>query len=355
VLLRALRYSRRPSRRGLSHLTIIIGLRNRGRAQRPRRSAPSSSKPRPCHIERRDQNFDFGRGLSGNQGTVAGSHETRRHGRLCASFYYHIGVTLYEAMAGFLLGGGSGFLLGVLIGQSRFAEQTLYPYIVAFQTLPKVAVAPIVLIWFGYGLSSKVVITATISFFPLLANTIAGMRATPAEEQELFRAFMASRWHMFLRLQMPRALPFVFVGIDMSILLSVTGALVGRVCRCPRGPGFPHLAAKSRSQHSRDFCHFDGAWSDRPGAPSDRPFASAQARVLDDAASRRLRRRLIGIEPVSGAMRPLSERRKSRCSRSSQMYQSFPSDLIASSVRLAMITLRQDLLRRVGAEHGEVN
>ena len=87
-------------------------------------------------------------------------------------------------MAGFLLGGGSGFLLGVLIGQSRFAEQTLYPYIVAFQTLPKVAVAPIVLIWFGYGLSSKVVITATISFFPLLANTIAGMRATPAEEGE---------------------------------------------------------------------------------------------------------------------------------------------------------------------------
>jgi NitT/TauT family transport system permease protein len=157
---------------------------------------------------------------------------------LTPSFYYHIGVTLYEAMAGFLLGGGSGFLLGVLIGQSRFAEQTLYPYIVAFQTLPKVAVAPIVLIWFGYGLSSKIVITATISFFPLLANTIAGMRATPVEEQELFRVFMASRWHMFLRLQMPRALPFVFVGIDLSILLSVTGALVGEFVGARAGLGF---------------------------------------------------------------------------------------------------------------------
>ena len=154
------------------------------------------------------------------------------------SFYGHIGVTLYEALAGFVLGGGTGFLLGVLIGQAQIVERTLYPYIVAFQTLPKVAVAPIVLIWFGYGLSSKVVITATISFFPLLANTIAGMRATPADERELFRAFTASGWQMFTKLQMPHALPFIFVGIDLSILLSVTGALVGEFVGSRSGLGF---------------------------------------------------------------------------------------------------------------------
>ncbi len=153
-------------------------------------------------------------------------------------FYYHIGITLYEALAGFLLGGGLGFVLGIIIGRMPLVERTLYPYIVAFQTLPKVAVAPVLLIWFGYGLTSKVVITATISFFPLLASTIAGMRATPAEQKELFLAFTASRWQMFLKLQMPHALPFIFVGIDLSMLLSVTGAIVGEFVGARAGLGY---------------------------------------------------------------------------------------------------------------------
>ncbi len=153
-------------------------------------------------------------------------------------FYYHIGITLYEALAGFLLGGGLGFVLGIIIGRMPLVERTLYPYIVAFQTLPKVAVAPVLLIWFGYGLTSKIVITATISFFPLLASTIAGMRATPAEQKELFLAFTASRWQMFLKLQMPHALPFIFVGIDLSMLLSVTGAIVGEFVGARAGLGY---------------------------------------------------------------------------------------------------------------------
>jgi NitT/TauT family transport system permease protein len=157
---------------------------------------------------------------------------------LTGSFYGHIGITVYEALAGFVLGGGLGFLLGVVIGQIRIVERTLYPYIVAFQTLPKVAIAPIVLIWFGYGLTSKIVITATISFFPLLANTIAGMRATPADQRELLYAFTASRWQMFTKLQMPNALPFIFVGIDLSLLLSVTGAIVGEFVGARAGLGF---------------------------------------------------------------------------------------------------------------------
>ena len=97
----------------------------------------------------------------------------------------HFGVTFFETMAGFVLGSLFGLALGVLIGQFPLLERTLYPYVVAFQTLPKVAIAPIIVIWFGYGVSSKIVITATIAFFPLLANTIVGLRAAPLEQIEL--------------------------------------------------------------------------------------------------------------------------------------------------------------------------
>jgi NitT/TauT family transport system permease protein len=93
--------------------------------------------------------------------------------------YWHFVVTLYEILAGFLVGSIGGLLLGFVIGLSPLLERIFYPYVVAFQTVPKVAIAPIIVVWFGYGVASKVVITATIAFFPLLANTIMGLRAAP--------------------------------------------------------------------------------------------------------------------------------------------------------------------------------
>jgi NitT/TauT family transport system permease protein len=155
-----------------------------------------------------------------------------------ASYYRNAGVTLYEAGAGFALGGGTGFLLAVLISRMPLAERTLYPFIVAFQTLPKVSIAPLLLVWFGYGLTSKIVITATMSFFPLLANTLAGLRATPADQRELFRSLRASSRQTFLKLELHNALPYVFVGIDLSVLLSVTGAIVGEFVGSRSGLGF---------------------------------------------------------------------------------------------------------------------
>jgi len=154
------------------------------------------------------------------------------------TFYDHVGVTLLEVFAGFVVGSLLGFLLGMLISQFPTLETTLYPYIVAFQTLPKVSIAPIVLIWFGYGLTSKIVLTATMSFFPLLANTIAGMRASQQDHRELFIAFTSSRWQMFWKLKLPMALPYIFVGIDLSILLSVTGAIVGEFVGSHAGLGY---------------------------------------------------------------------------------------------------------------------
>jgi NitT/TauT family transport system permease protein len=150
----------------------------------------------------------------------------------------HFGVTGYETLAGFVLGALFGLVLGSLVAQFPLMERTLYPYIVAFQTLPKVAIAPIIVIWFGYGVTSKIVITATIAFFPLLANTIVGLRAVPQDQVELMVAFTASRWQVFWKARIPQALPYIFVGLDVAIVLSVIGAIVGEFVGSQAGLGY---------------------------------------------------------------------------------------------------------------------
>jgi NitT/TauT family transport system permease protein len=150
----------------------------------------------------------------------------------------HLTVTLYETVAGFALGAIFGLVLGALIAQSRLLERVVYPYIVAFQTLPKVAIAPLMVVWFGYGLTSKIVITATIAFFPVLANTIAGLRAVPSEQLELMTAFLASRRQILFKLRLPLALPYILVGLDVAAVLAVIGAIVGEFVGAREGLGF---------------------------------------------------------------------------------------------------------------------
>lgn len=150
----------------------------------------------------------------------------------------HFWVTFFETIVGFLFGAAFGLTLGGLIGQFPLLERTLYPYVVAFQTLPKVAIAPIIVIWFGYGVTSKIVITATIAFFPLLANTIVGLRAVPQDQIELMVAFTASRWQVFKMARLPHALPYIFVGLDVAIVLSVIGAIVGEFVGSQAGLGY---------------------------------------------------------------------------------------------------------------------
>jgi len=154
------------------------------------------------------------------------------------TFTHHLGITFYETIAGFLLGAGLGLALGAVIAQFPLVERTLYPYIVAFQTIPKVAIAPLFVIWFGYGMASKIVITATIAFFPVLANTVVGLRSVPADQLELLTAFTASRWQVFRMARIPHALPYIFVGLDVSIVLSVIGAIVGEFVGAQAGLGY---------------------------------------------------------------------------------------------------------------------
>lgn len=155
-----------------------------------------------------------------------------------ASFYRHLWVTLFEILAGFGLGAGMGLFLGFLIGVFPSLERTLYPYVVAFETIPKVAIAPIIVIWFGYGPASKVVITATVAFFPLIANTITGLRSAPASQIEMMIAHTATRWQVFRAVRWPSALPYIFTGLNIAIVLSVIGAIVGEFVGSKEGLGF---------------------------------------------------------------------------------------------------------------------
>jgi NitT/TauT family transport system permease protein len=150
----------------------------------------------------------------------------------------HLGVTLYEILAGFAFGSIFGLLLGAMIGQSMLLEAVLYPYVVAFQTVPKVALAPLFVLWFGFDTTSKVVITATIVFFPVLANTIVGLKSAPRDQIELMKAFTASPWHVFRMVRLPHALPFVFAGLDIGIVLAVIGAIVGEFVGAQAGLGY---------------------------------------------------------------------------------------------------------------------
>jgi len=152
--------------------------------------------------------------------------------------HWHFTVTLYEILAGFIVGSLAGLLLGIAIALSPVMERIFYPYIVAFQTMPKVAIAPIIVIWFGYGVTSKIVITAAIAFFPLLANTIIGLRSAPVDQMEMLASYTASRWQVFRMVRFQQALPYIFVGLDVAIVLSVIGAIVGEFVGSKAGLGY---------------------------------------------------------------------------------------------------------------------
>jgi NitT/TauT family transport system permease protein len=117
-------------------------------------------------------------------------------------------------------------------------ERLVYPYIVALQTLPKVAIAPLFIIWFGYGLSSKVVVTALVCFFPVLVSVVAGFHATDQDQLDMMKAFGANKWQTLVRLRIPSALVLIFAGLEIAAVLAVIGAIVGEFVGAQAGLGF---------------------------------------------------------------------------------------------------------------------
>lgn len=146
-------------------------------------------------------------------------------------------ITLTEVAAGYASGSIIGFLLAIPVAGSRTAERILSPYIVALQAIPKVAIAPLFVVWFGFGMTSKVVIVALITFFPVFVNAVIGLRATPAEQHELFDVYGSSAWKRFVHLKVPNSLPYVFGGLNVGVTLSVIGAIVAEFVGAQEGIG----------------------------------------------------------------------------------------------------------------------
>jgi NitT/TauT family transport system permease protein len=150
----------------------------------------------------------------------------------------HAGVTLTEIGLGLGLGLSSALVLGYLLGKSRTIERLLAPYIVASQSIPIVAIAPLLVIWLGSGLLSKVLVCALITFFPTLISTIVGIRSVDNDLRDLMRSLRASQWQIFTLLELPSALPVLFGGFKLSVILAVVGAVVGEFAGADVGLGF---------------------------------------------------------------------------------------------------------------------
>jgi len=154
------------------------------------------------------------------------------------TLWLHTSVTLVEILAGLALGLTSATLLGYLLAKAPLIERFLSPYIVASQSVPIVALAPLLIVWFGFGLLSKVLVCALTIFFPVLINTVVGLRSVPPDLRDLMRTLEASPWQVFRYLEMPAALPVLLAGLKVGATLSVIGAVVGEFAQSDRGLGF---------------------------------------------------------------------------------------------------------------------
>lgn len=164
----------------------------------------------------------------------------RRLGEVLADGWLlrNTGVTLGEVLGGLALGLVVATTLGYLIAKSPLLERVLTPYIVASQAVPIVAIAPLLVLWFGVGLQSKVLICALIVFFPLLINTVLGLRAVEPDLRDLMRSLRATRWQLLVKLEVPAALPVWLGGLRVGATLAVVGAVVGEFVGADRGLGF---------------------------------------------------------------------------------------------------------------------
>ena len=154
-----------------------------------------------------------------------------------ALYIDHIWITITETLMGFVLGTALAFLLGTVIALSRPVEYFLYPFVVMFQAMPKVALAPLIIVWFGLGLTSKVVNAALVAFFPLMVNTIVGLRSAEEDKVNLMKSLAATRGQIFWMLQLPNAMPYIFAGLEIAMIFALIGAIVAEFVGAQAGLG----------------------------------------------------------------------------------------------------------------------
>jgi len=205
--------------------------------------------------------------------------------------WLHTFVTLGEIVLGFLAGSAIGLLLAIAISEFEVLDDLLRPYIAALQSLPKVAVAPIIVMWMGFGIGSKVAIVSLLTFFPVLVTSIAGFKAIDVDRIDLLRSLSATRWQIFRKAKFPSALPYVFAGLDMAAAFSVVGAVVGEFVGAQAGLGVMILQMDGQLDTAGSFAVF---------------VILSLLGIAMTAALRAVRRRVLAWMPVDESTRTVS-------------------------------------------------
>jgi len=168
-------------------------------------------------------------------------------------YLHHSWITFFEMVAGFVLAAVVGVLLAVVIVYSRILRNMIYPQIVVLQIVPKVAIAPLLLIWAGYGITSKVLLALLVSFFPVVVNMVTGLVAIEEELLDLCRILQSGRWQEFSKVRLPNALPYLFSSLKVASTLSVIGAVIGEFVGGSEGLGHLIIIANTELRTSMSF------------------------------------------------------------------------------------------------------
>ncbi|WP_026566569.1 ABC transporter permease [Bacillus sp. UNC41MFS5] len=153
------------------------------------------------------------------------------------NYYTHILGTLYEVLFGYIIGAIVGIALALLLSQIPLLERVFKPFIVAFQSIPKIAIAPLIIIWFGFGVGSKIALVILIVFFPVLVNGLSGFKSVEPERLAVMRSLGASQWKIFSKLVLPGSLPFLFAGLEVALVQAMTAAIVAEFLAGREGLG----------------------------------------------------------------------------------------------------------------------
>ena len=168
-------------------------------------------------------------------------------------YLYNSWITFYEMVAGFLLAALVGVFLAVVIVYSRIMRNMIYPQIVVLQIVPKVAIAPLLLIWAGYGITSKVLLALLIAFFPIVVNMVTGLAEIEEELLDLCRILQSGRWQEFSKVRLPNALPYLFSSLKVASTLAVIGAVIGEFVGGAEGLGHLIIIANTELRTSMAF------------------------------------------------------------------------------------------------------
>jgi NitT/TauT family transport system permease protein len=152
-------------------------------------------------------------------------------------FWGHTWVTVYETVGGFFIAVVIGVGLGAVLAKTPWLERTLNPFIVASQVVPKVALVPLFVVWFGFGPTSKIIVAAVLAFFPILTNTVLGVKSVDLGHRDVMASLNATRWQSFMRLELPSALPYILTGMEVGVVLAIIGAIVGEYLGGNQGLG----------------------------------------------------------------------------------------------------------------------